>query len=179
MGKLKESEYSLIDGKSLEGMLYVKIEQMPEQELELLLAKPLWTLTEALQVACNRKLSFPSSCFITREVAYVLRQFKMAVKNKEIKVEPTKDCQIENHRDLMISDESASVILKISFSQQDRLIISAASFIEWAVNSGIPLPEAVLKKIGISPLIEHSFESYWGRIREDIFNLKMRTIRKI
>lgn len=158
--------YSLLDASFLQGLFYIKVEQMSEEELEALLAMPSWSFLEALHIACDRKLAFPSSYFVTEEMGYILRAIKGSFGRRNAR------------NAFMVTNESAGITLRISLNEWDDKSINSAEFLEWMINSGLPLPDAVLNKIRIVPL-SASFESYWKARKGDFFSIPFQKIRNV
>lgn len=99
-----------------------------------------------------------------------LWRLKEAVKNKELKHKPDSVSGVDRlEKTIRFLDNSSGVELLLFNNPWGEESISLADFLEWMINTGIPLPEIVHQKIGIAPLVDTTFESYWKRKKRDLF----------
>jgi len=170
--------YSPLDFSFLEGKLRIKTEPMPEEQLDALLARPSWEVIEALHVACNRKLIFPSSYFITEEMRYIDRKITSALINKELQDDPSSNRK-KSDSSLMIGNEAVGISIKVSLAELKDRSINSALFIEWMIIHGYPLPASILNKIGVASLVNYSFDTYWKAWKEKKYSILYQRIYPI
>lgn len=144
--------YSPLD-KKIDPAWHVKVEPMPEEQVDEFLRLSFWKPIEALHVVCGRKISYPASYFITEEMGYVLRSIGKYPKAK-------------NGFLRVINTE---LDLQILLAQWDEKQWDSALFLEELINLGVPLPDNIFRKIKVASLNSLTFESHWEIRRTKLF----------
>jgi hypothetical protein len=132
--------------------MFLKEEPMPFEEMTELLEKPHISSLEALHLSCDRRITAPHCFFLTKEMVDLHNAIISAQQESLICVTPPSS----DHEHELNWFEGCFVKIKSLWSPYSTML--TASYLEWAINRCVPLPDKLMNHLKIAPLTRYSFD---------------------
>ena len=154
--------------------LFFKCDAMSQEEMDDLLTQKSLSLLEALHLCCLREIRFPASYFFTEEMMDAEYRLRNAIEQGELYFHTQANILHANHNDYHLNEDrnGCEFLIKIKDLQAIRIFVDTSCFIEWAINSGLPLPEGLLARIGVKSL---TYSLDWIRVRKSCDSSKAKS----